>query len=153
MIRPSHWSSIVQKQVIETPFTLLQDTVPSTWFVILRLNCDKIGATVAQRVELVDQWLEGRWFKSWLPWGRTELHVKVSLGKILKIAPDVQLAPCAAAISKGPAVNWQLIQGVPWPSPIEFTGFGPSNPTTPSKRGTNAVTLYPSQKKRKKTKR
>ena len=54
---------------------------------------------------------------------RTELHVEVSLSKILnpKTAPDVQLAPCvaASAISKGPAMSWRLIQGVPWPSPIE----------------------------------
>ena len=52
-----------------------------------------------------------------LPWGGTELHVEVSLSKILnpRIAPDVQLAPCVAAtaISKGPAMSWQLIQGLP----------------------------------------
>ena len=40
------------------------------------------------------------------PQGGTELHVEVSLSKILnpKVAPDVQLAPCeaATAISKGP---------------------------------------------------
>ena len=39
----------------------------------------------------------------------TELHVEVSLSKILtpKVAPDVQLAPCVAAtaISKGPALS------------------------------------------------
>ena len=57
------------------------------------------------------------------PRGKTELDVEVSLSKILnpKIALDVQLAPCvaASAISKGPAMSWQLIQGVPWPSAIE----------------------------------
>ena len=31
LIRPSHWSYRGQKQVIETQFTLLQDTAPSTW--------------------------------------------------------------------------------------------------------------------------
>ena len=43
----------------------------------------------------------------------------LSLSKILnpKVAPDVQLAPCeaATAISKGPAMSWRLIQGIPWP--------------------------------------
>ena len=67
-------------------------------------------AAVAQWVELVVQWSEGRWF----PWGGTELHAEVSLSKILnpRIAPDVQLAPCGAAtvISKGPAMSWRLIQ-------------------------------------------
>ena len=49
------------------------------------------------------------------------MHVEVSLGKILnpKFTPDVQMAPCvaASAISKGPAMGWRLIQGVPclWP--------------------------------------
>ena len=47
--------------------------------------------------------------------GGTELHVEVSLSKILnpKVAPDVQLASCVAAtaISKGPAMSW--------PTPIE----------------------------------
>ena len=35
--------------------------------------------------------------------------------------PDVQLAPCVAAtaISKGPAMSWRLIQGVPWSTSIE----------------------------------
>ena len=46
------------------------------------------------------------------PLGGTELHVEVSLSKILdpKVAPDVQMAPCVAAtaISKGPAMSWQL---------------------------------------------
>ena len=37
-----------------------------------------------------------------------------------------------AAIIKGPVMSWQLIQGVPWPSPIDFTGFSPSNPMTPA---------------------
>ena len=59
-------------------------------------------------------------------------NVEESLSKILnpKIAPDVQLAPCvsASAISKGPAMSWRMIQDVPWPSPIELTGIGPSNP-------------------------
>ena len=35
VILPSHWRYTEQKQVIaetETPFSLLQDTVPSTWF-------------------------------------------------------------------------------------------------------------------------
>ena len=32
VILHSHWSYIVQMQVIETPFTLLQETVPSAWF-------------------------------------------------------------------------------------------------------------------------
>ena len=32
VILPSHWSSIEKKRETETPFTLLQDTVPSTWF-------------------------------------------------------------------------------------------------------------------------
>ena len=53
----------------------------------------------------------------------TELHVEVSLSKILnpKVSPDVQLAPCVAAtaISKGAVMSWRLIQGVPWPSPIK----------------------------------
>ena len=61
------------------------------------------------------------------------------LSKILnpKIAPDVQLAACVAAsvISKGPAMSWRVIYGVPWLSPIEFTGFGPSNPRDPLKKG------------------
>ena len=84
--------------------------------------------------------MEGHWFESqlqknrkpthWKHWkhrktgnpGGIELRVKISLSKILnnpKDAPDVQLAPCvaAAAISKGPAMSWQLIQGVP--SPLE----------------------------------
>ena len=71
-----------------------------------------------------------------LPWGGTELHVEVSLSKILnpRIAPDVQLAPCVAtAISKGPAMSWRLIQGVPWPSLMCKTGFGPSKPRNPSR--------------------
>ena len=46
---------------------------------------------------------------------------QVSLSKILnpKIAPDVQLAPCvaASAISKVPAMSWQLVQGVPFLHP------------------------------------
>ena len=56
------------------------------------------------------------------PWGGTELHVEVSLSKILnpKIAHDVQLVLCLAAISTGPVMSHRLIQGVPWPSPIEF---------------------------------
>ena len=36
---------------------------------------------------------------------------------------------------KGPAMSWQLIQGVPWPSLIELTGFGPTNPHDPLKKG------------------
>ena len=71
-----------------------------------------------------------------LPWAGTELHVEVSLSKILnpRIAPDVQLAPCVAAtaISKGPAMSWRLIQGVPWPLPMSKTGFGPKKPRNPS---------------------
>ena len=69
------------------------------------------------------------------PLGGTGIHVEVSLSKILnpKIAPDVQMAPCVAAtaISKGPAMSCQLIQGVPWPMPIVWTGFGPSKPQGP----------------------
>ena len=56
-------------------------------------------------------------------WFYTNDDVEVSLSKILnpKVASDVQLAPCVAAtaISKAPAMSWRLIQGVPWPSPIE----------------------------------
>ena len=67
---------------------------------------------------------------------RTDLHAEVSLSKILnlRIAPDVQLAPCGAAtaISKGPAMSRWLIQGVPWPLPMSRTGFGPSKPCNPS---------------------
>ena len=94
-------------------------------------------AAVAQWVELV----VGRLLvRIPAPRGGTELHVEVSLSKILnpKIAPDVQLAPwgAASAISKGPAMSWQLNQGEPW---IAFThpvtGFGPSNPATPLKKG------------------
>ena len=33
------------------------------------------GAAAAQWVELPDWWLEGRWLKSRLPWGGTELCV------------------------------------------------------------------------------
>ena len=70
------------------------------------------------------------------PYLGTELHVEESLSKILnpRIAPDVQLAPsvAATAISKGPAMSWRLIQGVPWPSPMSGTGFGPSKPHNPS---------------------
>ena len=74
-------------------------------------------------------------FESLAPLGGTELHTEVSLSKILnpRIAPDVQLVPYVAAtvISKGPAMSWQLIQGVPWPSPMSTTGFGPSKPRNP----------------------
>ena len=67
-------------------------------------------------------------------WGGTELHVEVSLSKILnpEIAPDVQLAPCVAApaISKGPAMSWRLIQGASSLHPL-----APVTPATPLKRG------------------
>ena len=33
------------------------------------------------------------WFETQLPWGGTELHVEVSLSKILNPNSDVQLAP------------------------------------------------------------
>ena len=49
-----------------------------------------------------------------LPWGRTELHVEVSLSKILnpRTAPDVQLAACgaASAISKAYMFCVQTLQ-------------------------------------------
>ena len=49
---------------------------------------------LAQRVEQVDQWLEGRWFKSparyWTP---------------------------TLLISEGPAMSWWLVQGIPCPHP------------------------------------
>ena len=47
------------------------------------------------------------------PLSGTEVHVEVSLKT--QVAPDVQMAPCVAAtaISKGPAMSCQLIQGVP----------------------------------------
>ena len=86
-----------------------------------------VGVVVAKWVELVVQWLEGRLH---------ELHAEVSLSKILnpRTDPDVQLAPCGAAIaiSKGPAMSWRLIQCVPWPSTMSRTGFGPSKPRNPS---------------------
>ena len=98
--------------IILTEMTLFQKCFKEKSFFFQKINFKK----------------EGHWFESRLPWGRTELHVEVSLSMILnpKIAPDVQLAPCVAtsAIS---AMSRLIIQGIPWPSPIELNGFCPSN--------------------------
>ena len=52
------------------------------------------GGSSVEPTSSVDR--KDRWFESRLPGGGTELHVRVSLSKILnpKFAPDVQLAPC-----------------------------------------------------------
>ena len=68
------------------------------------------GAAVAQRVEQVDLWLEGS-----LTPGRAELHVKISLSKILN--PTL-------FISEGPAMR--LVQGVPCPRPETRLGLAPA---------------------------
>ena len=46
----------------------------------------------------------------------------------------------ATAISKGPAMSWRLIQGVPWPSPIEPLDLAPVSPLHLEKGGIKAVT-------------
>ena len=49
--------------------------------------------------------------------GRTGLHVKVSLSKILN--PTL-------LISEGPAMSWRLVQGVPCPFPETRLGLAPA---------------------------
>ena len=51
----------------------------------------------------------------------TITHAEVSLSKILN----------PTAISKGPAMSWRLIQGVPWPTPIESLDLAPVTPAPP----------------------
>ena len=53
-----------------------------------------------------------------------------------KIAPDVWLARCmvASAISEGPAMSWQLVQGVPCPRPETGSIKKPLNPIKEIKR-------------------
>ena len=50
-----------------------------------------------------------------------------------------------------PAMSWQLIQGVPWPMPIVWTGFGPSKTRSPL--GGNGNIPRPSRISGKTTKR
>ena len=58
--------------------------------------------------------------------GRAELHVKVSLSKILN--PTL-------LISEGPAVSWRLIQGVPSPRPETRLGLAATaTPRDPMER-------------------
>ena len=85
---------------------------------------------------LVEQWSEGRWFKSpaALGWDRA------TCWSILEQDTEPQNSSwCAVGtlwgshcLSKDPAMSWRLIQGVPWPSPMSRTGFGPSKPRHPS---------------------
>ena len=80
-------------------------------------------------------------------WGGTELHVEVSLSKILKprIAPDVQLAPCVAAtaISKGPAMSWRLISGCTLAFAHEWNWIWRGNIPRPSRRRKRKPHLIP----------
>ena len=58
--------------------------------------------------------------------GRAELHVEVSLSKILN--PTL-------LTSEGPAMNWRLIQGVPCPCPETRLGLAPAaTPRNPMER-------------------
>ena len=73
------------------------------------------------------------------PPGRAEMHVVVSLSKILKpqLAPDVQSAPCtmaASAISEGPYNELATCPGGTLPSPRDSWDWLQHKPKRPHKR-------------------
>ena len=75
---------------------------------------DKIGAAVAQWVELKTSDRKVAGSNPWMPkypWARywTPNCSWCAVGTFV----------AATAISKGPAMSWRLVQGVPWPTPIE----------------------------------
>ena len=116
-----------------------------------RWKWPKCGAAVAQWVELVDWWSEGRWFESRLPMAGLSYMSKYPWARYwtpkLLLMCSWHLVEVGYAISKGPAMSWRLIQDVPCPS--RKTGFGPSKPRNPlgGKMQQHPATLTESGKK------
>ena len=81
---------------------------------------------------------------------KTNRLLEVSLSKTLnpRVAPDVQLAPCVAALPSVRVLQWagDSSRVFPWPSPIHYTGFGPSNSSGGMKKWQHPATLTDKRK-------
>ena len=59
----------------------------------------------------------------------------------------------ATAISKGPVMSWRLIQGLPWPTPIESLDLAPVTPAPPWKAVTSPATRMEKVEEKKRGKK